>query len=299
MVALEQQLAQLRWLSSDRARLYFERFSGHAAAGNPLDFRDAGALHAYALTHGAPYYWSPPLCDLLSTVAADLPEHWTLTSDLVPTEAWWFWFARPLPLPAYSGRPLPLVALTWATPWRYRADDPARLPADAVFFMSVTHDDVPGGPPGFPTQLIEWKFGAPMSEPLDVLRGAHIGYPERAQAKLRLAAAAFALVNQRILGVEQHRAHRGLRRRAAAVLATEATVRVIHLRRRAGASQEGRAAPGVPPEWSCQWIVRGHWRDQWYPSLGRHQPVWVLPYVKGPEDKPLRAPRGELFAVVR
>lgn len=41
-------------------------------------------------------------------------------------------------------------------------------------------------------------------------------------------------------------------------------------------------------DWSCQWIVRGHWRNQWYPSEGRHKQRYVPPYVKGPPDKPLR-----------
>ncbi len=40
--------------------------------------------------------------------------------------------------------------------------------------------------------------------------------------------------------------------------------------------------------WSHRWIVDGHWRQQPY-GQGRSQtrPVWIAPYIKGPESKPL------------
>lgn len=38
-----------------------------------------------------------------------------------------------------------------------------------------------------------------------------------------------------------------------------------------------------------RWIVRGHWRQQPYPSLGEGvtKPIWIAAYVKGPEGAPL------------
>jgi hypothetical protein len=40
-------------------------------------------------------------------------------------------------------------------------------------------------------------------------------------------------------------------------------------------------------EWQHRWLVRGHWRKQWLPSVHGHRQQWIAPYVKGPEDKPL------------
>lgn len=40
-------------------------------------------------------------------------------------------------------------------------------------------------------------------------------------------------------------------------------------------------------EYSHRWVVRGHWRRQWYPSEGRHKPKWIMEYIAGPEDAPL------------
>lgn len=52
-------------------------------------------------------------------------------------------------------------------------------------------------------------------------------------------------------------------------------------------------------EWSHRWIVSGHWRNQWYPSSGTHELTYILPYVKGPDDKPLRISTAEVFVVNR
>ena len=41
-------------------------------------------------------------------------------------------------------------------------------------------------------------------------------------------------------------------------------------------------------DWTHQWIVDGHWRNQPYGvghSLRRLQ--WIAPFIKGPEDAPL------------
>lgn len=49
-------------------------------------------------------------------------------------------------------------------------------------------------------------------------------------------------------------------------------------------------------EWQSRWIVRGHWRQQpWGPERKRIRPVWIAPYVKGPEDKPLAPAAHRLF----
>jgi hypothetical protein len=40
-------------------------------------------------------------------------------------------------------------------------------------------------------------------------------------------------------------------------------------------------------EYSHRFMVSGHWRHQWYPSKGEHHLIWVDPFIKGPEDRPL------------
>ena len=52
-------------------------------------------------------------------------------------------------------------------------------------------------------------------------------------------------------------------------------------------------------DWSHRWIVDGHWRQQWYPSLGQHRQIWISPYVKGPTDLPLVVPKAHVYQFVR
>lgn len=47
---------------------------------------------------------------------------------------------------------------------------------------------------------------------------------------------------------------------------------------------------GEGPQWKQRWLVRGHLRAQWYPSTKSHQIIWIAPYLKGPEDAPLKTP---------
>lgn len=74
------------------------------------------------------------------------------------------------------------------------------------------------------------------------------------------------------------------------------TVHVVRLRR---VDSDRIAESQHDIEWSCQWIVRGHWRHQWIPSQQRNELRWILPYVKGPSDKPLKMPAPEVQLVVR
>lgn len=73
-------------------------------------------------------------------------------------------------------------------------------------------------------------------------------------------------------------------------------VNVVALRRREPKALEERGE-SEPYPWKHQWIVSGHWRLQWMPSLSAHEPRWVEPYLKGPPDKPLLKRR--VYAVVR
>lgn len=62
-----------------------------------------------------------------------------------------------------------------------------------------------------------------------------------------------------------------------------APVRIIELRRPKTTSGQGDG----DREYHHQWIVRGHWRQQWHPKRQVHRPVWIAPHIKGPEGAPL------------
>ena len=90
---------------------------------------------------------------------------------------------------------------------------------------------------------------------------------------------------------------RAARRRLACAGIDDPQVRVILLRRRAYRAIDEET--GVSVAWSCRWLVRGHWRAQFFPASGEHRPIWIAPYVKGPDGKPFRQPRETIFSVAR
>lgn len=109
---------------------------------------------------------------------------------------------------------------------------------------------------------------------------------DRTMPAFRLLASALLLIEQRIITPAERRevANRAARKRLSRGRGTLPAVRVVRLVERSTptASDESR-----PVDWSHRWMVRGHWRNQWYPKTRTHRPVYVLPYVKGPDDKPL------------
>lgn len=65
-------------------------------------------------------------------------------------------------------------------------------------------------------------------------------------------------------------------------------VRVVRLRQRLRAARDAAApAEGSTRTYRWRWVVRGFWREQWYPKRAMHRPKWIAPYLKGPKDAPL------------
>lgn len=67
-------------------------------------------------------------------------------------------------------------------------------------------------------------------------------------------------------------------------------VQVIELRRLAHKHSEEKGH--TTREYHTRWMVRGHWRQQRVGPGRRYvRPVYVAPYIKGPEDAPLKTDR--------
>jgi hypothetical protein len=113
----------------------------------------------------------------------------------------------------------------------------------------------------------------------------------------RFVSTLWLLLQQKVAVKRVTIANRATRRRAEkAGDSVLPTVTVIELRR--PISQQESEGSGGPVEWSHRWMVGGHWRNQYYPSTGGHLPMWIAPYVKGPEDKPLVV-KDRVYAWVR
>lgn len=106
--------------------------------------------------------------------------------------------------------------------------------------------------------------------------------------------AATALLKQRILVAESQLATRGERKRLDRQ-GLPTSVMTITLRE---TEQQSTSTHQGVIDWSHRWIVRGHWRQQWYASQEEHRIVWIPAYIKGPADRPLVV-RPAVYAVTR
>lgn len=68
------------------------------------------------------------------------------------------------------------------------------------------------------------------------------------------------------------------------------TVTIVCLRRQRHPDSTGSMPPTcADPTFHHRWLVRGHWRQQPYgPGRAFKRPVWIAPFVKGPDDAPLK-----------
>lgn len=66
------------------------------------------------------------------------------------------------------------------------------------------------------------------------------------------------------------------------------SVRYVQLRHAGSGARE--RTDGGGRAYQHRWIVRGHWRNHWYPSRQAHRPIWIDSHVKGPDGAPILDP---------
>lgn len=123
------------------------------------------------------------------------------------------------------------------------------------------------------------------------------GVPTGAESWWSIVQTTLRLMQQRIAVHHEQRPDRGARREAQrSGFKKEPKVVVVRLRRE---SSERHVGESEPANYSHRFIVSGHWRNQWYPSGQVHRQIWISPYVKGPEDAPLRVPPRKVYQWTR
>lgn len=282
----------------------------------------AEALHKVfqrAIDQAAPYYWSPEISEMMGHVWQSMPD-WHLDPTMMPTQAGFFWFAKPLmvPCPGQSTCAIdPLYAILWArddfltvvraSGEEYDAEEypdwhrSASAIGDVLWLWPITSPITRSS--GMPTCAAMWANGIGLEEMLRLSQLASksidmlSGTPAFTEALYRIFASCLVFMDQKILMQSVQRGERHSRRRAERAGQAERSIRVIELRKARTVSTVIDEKTHI--ERTCRWIVSGHWRQQWYPSLQVNQPRWIMPYVKGPEHKPLKPPRARVFAVVR
>ena len=306
--ALETQISLLKYWESSTSRpeqLWIDR-DVNGSSG-------IGATVRQMLTYASTFYVTEEITGLLNDSLSTLPPSLTLAQASPPVVSGFVFAGDGFASLGYEGFDESVRAFGWAPIKtktileKYKYVEIA-VPDEYIF---VWFGEVPGRRGVFETPLrvigqTTWPIGenwlhdwgpvmggseteaatikAESGEAMEAMRGFALGF--------------FAFCQQKLVRLQNANIPRSTRRRASIALPMrEPLVNVIQLRRFEGTAV--KKGGGVQPDWSCRWLVSPHWRNQYFPSMKGNRPIWINGYVKGPDDKPLRRKKIELFSVSR
>lgn len=262
--------------------------------------RSYGAMERSWLRKADTYYWASDIVNAVRHSSMTLPPDTALSFDRFPHGyAGWFWLERPVvlaPLEAFQGM---LWTVHDIENGKHRVLSVTSYAQKDGYLQSINTAHCDEG-----RELSEVESDALSGADISVgeklagnhgLDGIKIGEGKSAAGLLRMLIAQILWIEQQIVVAPREQAVRATRRRLPQV--TDHGIKVVRLRRAVSRPPESSRMDAV--EWSCQWVVRGHWRQQYYPKTGERSPIWIMPYVKGPEDAPLKTPSPTVFAVTR
>lgn len=189
-------------------------------------------------------------------------------------------FEQPCLFVSIDGRSQALSALAWNVGLHKNSSEIWLSLRGVVWTPRVTH-------------VIWWSDGG-SAEAQDNKVDATFRDERVAFTKWICTAAMF--VDQEIVVASRADVSRAVRKRCDRA-EVDTTCHVVTLRKELAHDHDSGGLGHV--EWSHRWLVRGHWRRQWFQSRGGHAPVWIHPHVKGPSDKPFMEPKPTVFAVMR
>lgn len=266
--------------------LYAERGADGLPYNDP-EVKYIALMHG--LERGDAYYVGPEIARLIDGAAATLPGY-TLQAEHLPSSCGWITLGVPMwPLDVEGVGAVHTTALSWAG--CVDTEPPFRR---FVSLETFADPGVANRPELRPARFCVggdlWRFGEDRWHSEGMV-GDDLDF--RAQ---RWFAAFLLFLKQSILvssarAVGTRQEIRRLARRDEHV----PVVRVVELRRRDYQQRDESQPRDV--EYTCQWLVRGHWHQ--YHTKDGLQPRWVMPYVKGPSDKPLRVVEKVAYEVVR
>lgn len=285
MTALEMQFAAMRSVTVVRDSLA------------PQDDLESVRPHlenaAQLLRSAEAFSWTRDTTTAVAQAAQSIPEDTQLADwSTFPNPAcWWWWFDYP-PF-TVEGEPAPQDRHSVQGLLLVHGYVPNASVGSLLIIPFGWYSSLGQRPIMFP---FVWRWE--MNESIEQLVARSPRHDNIVRPISRFVAAGMVWLQQRILietkgPVERHR-RKQLAREHAVPLPGD--VKVIQLRRseRQGDSQSESAAS---VEWSCRWIVSGHWRNQ--PMKDGRKLIYILPYVKGPTDQPLKVPTHTVYQVSR
>jgi hypothetical protein len=279
-----------------RAEMMFRPY-GAAVAGNPEVAGQFLEHLARDLFGARTYQVTAEMCDLAEAMMGqvagqDIP----LDEEELPSPWGFCWLDKPYVHPGRKGSEMSTRAFSWGPcrmPRDLMAVDRAGRPsvhegsgrAVRVTFWHLSGDPELGG-------MAEFAEGTPFTQAVGPLAWYHtdvlpFGFPLNSTIAEEVHTF-WSLMQMEIASTVEHTMDRSARRRAQRSIRHD-RVHVVTLRRPAHEEDTGGGHRHV--DWKCCWLVRGHRRQAPHGGTfkdGRRS-TWVKPYIKGPDDKPLRS----------
>lgn len=247
-----------------------------------------------------PMFWTQETSAAVDAIRIPIHEV-TCSRELLYNDYAFCWFDKPW-LTFNTPSPRPVNAIVWAVIVRMPENVPA-LQVTAYSSMTGT----PFGRHEFPFYHTTCNLGAPLDshvvpDVVDRQSGGRNnvikGNPETALTLWSFVVSAGMFLRQKLAVLDEQPLNRPARRRLAATgWAGESDVSVVLLRERERRVVVAGEGERHYDDW--QWLVTGHVRQQYYPSLDKHLPVLISPYIKGPEGKPMKPRTTPIYLVNR
>lgn len=239
---------------------------------------------------------SAEMMKLVGVAAESLPPHELHPTDL-PMKSGFIYFDKPLVIPASPGSDIDTVSIKAAVWWEADSINGYLPGVEVLWWVDprgayLGHDTTEWGMPRWYLDTISgWSYGKDWQKHRHIRDPEHVAFdvPDMLHTwDARHLLSLWMLMKQRVAGTTRVEASRKLRRRAIRTSPEFGTITVVDLRRQTTRDPDApEREEGDAVEWSHRWVVSGHWRKQHYASEGVHRPIWISPFVKGPEDAPL------------
>jgi hypothetical protein len=226
------------------------------------------------------YQVTAEMIDLAEALVTANPDIGKIQKEDLPSAEGFMWFDRPVPRPSLEdGDRDPL--LMHAVSWVLVPEMPVRIGTTGVVSSMAA------------VRLREWGWNNDMNvrpRPLHLMGQATIPITGGVYTNLTehwFVHMVWILMGMAIAASRTEMPDRHGFKRAANL--KHKLIRVVTLRRPAHADEKPSSTP-KHIDWSCSWLVRGHYRKAPHGGTfadGRDE-TWVRPYIKGPDGLPLK-----------
>lgn len=257
--------------------------------------QELARLEAERVRNGELFWVNGDMTDLIAAASKTMPS-FTLAPADMPSPWGFMTFEKPIHTVTspYTGDDVPIVAASWGPcPFDDYEDGGvwASWYSDTDRVIDGAHNaGLPDGVKAMmkgslPRFTYDHESVAPFSD--SHLKNVTVTGEEPSGAGNGLGVdtlkAVWLLMAQPLADVSEVEPDRAARKRMRRANQEPKPVRVIELRRPQRSASDGSGTR----EYHHAWVVRGHWRQQWFPKREVHRPVWIAPHIKGPEGAPL------------